>query len=495
MIPFIGEHSPDQSRALSSNLLINCYTETSADKNAKSKFCAKGREGTKLWLDMGDLGDVRGSHKTATGVLYMVCGSSIIRVDSDKTFEVVSSISDLSTTVSMADNGYYLLLADGTNLWALNLTTNVLQEVGAESFKNPTFVDYMDQRFVAINSDPSNDYLTDDVPNNNKIFFSEVGPEGCLTWFNTSFFNSESSADANTAMKIVSDALWVFGQRSIEMYQTDDNPDAPYAKIGGVRNEIGCLAPYSVATIGGSVFWLGSSTSGNNQIYMSQNFTPTVISNPSISYQLDEMGDTSDAVASVFQLNGHTYYQITFIGGNKTFRYDVGENVWARITTREQRTNVENRYAVTFVTAVYSTLLCGISSTENVGSLIVELDPNKYDDWDGRPIINLCQGPHMWSNLKKVFMPMIKIDMQVGLVPQNGQGSKPKLSVAIAGEGYDFNDYVRTIDLPLIGQYAGQVVLSRLGSGYSPVIRITNSDPIPFVLMGVDLKAELSNGY
>ena len=494
MIPFIGEHYPDKSRALSSNLLINCFTEKSQDQNAKSKFSAKGREGTSLWLDMGDLGDIRGSHVTANGLLYRVYGNSLIRVNSDKTFDVVFAVSDLATTVSMADNGFYLMIADGTNLWSFNLSTEVMQDVTPDAFSNPTFVKYIDQRFVAINNDPTRDYSLDSVPQNNKIFFSETGANGGETWFELSFFNSETSADANTSMAIASDALWVWGQKSLEIYKSDSNPDKPFRIVGGVSTEIGCLAPYSVATIGGSVFWLGSSTSGNNQIYMSQNFSPVVISNPAISYELDQMGDTSDAISSTYQLNGHTFYVITFIGGNKTFRYDVNEGVWARLTTRERFTNVENRYAVMFVDSVYSTLLCGISSTENVGSLVVELDPNKYDDWDGRPIINTVQGPHMWSNLKKVFMSMIKIDMDVGSVPQNGQGSKPKLSVSISEDGYVF-DYTRTIELPVIGNYKGQVVLTRLGSAYSPVIRVQNSDPIPFGFLGLDLKAEISNGY
>lgn len=494
MIPFIGEHYPDASRALSSNLLVNCYTEKPSSPNAKSKFVAKGREGTKLWLDIGDYGDIRGSHVTANNLLYRVYGSSLIRVNSDKTFDVLFPLSVGSTTISMADNGYYLMIADGTNLWAFDLTDETLQEVTPDGFTNPTFVKYMDQRFVAINNDPTKDFNVEDVPTNNKIYFSEIGPTGCLDWFSVSFFSSESSADANTSMTIASDALWVFGQRSFEIYQTDTNPDKPYRAIGGVSGEIGCLAPYSVSTIGGSVFWLGSSTSGNNQIYMSQNFTPVVISNPAISYELDQMGDTSDAVASTYQKNGHTFYVITFIGGNKTFVYDVTEGNWSRRTTRERFTNVENRYAVIFIDSVYSTLLCGISSTENVGSLVVELDSEKYDDWDGRPIINTVQGPHLWSNLKQVFMTMLKIDMQVGLVPLNGQGSKPKLSVAFSDEGYVF-DYTRTIELPLTGQYKGQVVLTDLGSAYSPVVRIQNSDPIPFVLMGVDLKAEVSDAY
>lgn len=495
MIPFNGEHYPLKSRAVSSNRLINCYTETSKDPNSKGQFIVIGSEGTREWADLGSIGDIRGSHVTDNGLLYSVYGNSLVRINEDKTFEVLFAVSALSNFVSMADNGYYLVIADGVNLWAFDLVLNTIQEVTPDDFTNPTFVKYMNQRFVAINNDPTKTFSSEQVPNNNKIYFSEVGPTGPLTWLNLSFFSSETSSDANIAMETVGNALWVWGRKSYEIYQTNSNPDRPFYRIGGASGEIGCLAPNSVAKIGGSVFWLGSSSAGNNQIYMSQGLSGIVeISNPAISYELSQMSDTSDAVAFAYQIGSHVFYRITFMGGNKTFVYDVTEGNWARRTTRERLTNVENRSAVLFAVGVYGTILCGISSTENVGSLVIELDLEKYDDWDGRPIVNTVQGPHMWSNLKKVFISMIKIDMQVGLVPQNGQGSKPKLDVSLSNDGYKF-PYTRSIELPLIGKYEGQVILPRWGSAHSPVLRIQNSDPIPFVLIGVDMKAELSNGY
>ena len=494
MIPFNGQHYPHKSRAVASSRLINCYTETIGDQNAKSKFIVIGTEGTNTWLDMGDYGDIRGSHVSANGVLYRVYGDSLIRVNSDKTFDVLQSIGEGARRVSMADNGYYLMLADGTNLWAYNFNTEVLQDATPIDFSNPTYVKYIDQRFVAINSDPTKDYALDDVPNNNKIFFSETGPEGCLTWLNASNFYSETSADANIAMEICNNSLWVWGQRSYEVYQTQGNPDIPFYRIGGASGEIGCLAPNSVTTIGGSVFWLGSSGSGNNQIFMSNGTMPVVISNPAISYQLDQMGDTSDAVGFSYQKESHVFYVITFIGGNKTFVYDVKEQNWSRRTTREKLTNVENRWAVNYIDAVYSTLLCGVSSTENVGSLVLELDSNKYDDWDGRPIVRTLQGPYIWNNLKKLFIRMFKVDMEVGTVPQNGQGANPILEVGISDDGYVF-DYIRRVNLPVIGKYKGQVILTGLGSSYNPVIRLKISDPIPFVVLGADMEVRQSNAY
>jgi hypothetical protein len=494
MIPFIGEHYPHKSRAVASNLLVNCYTETVGDTNAKSKFIVIGSEGTGVWSDLGDLGGIRGSHRTQSGELYRVYGNSLVKINQDKTFSVVYAISDLTTFVSMADNGYYLMIADGVNLWAFDLILQTMQEVTPDDFTNPSFVKYHNQRFYAINKDPTKQFGADQVPNNNKIYFSEVGPTGCLTWLNLSYIVTESSADANIAIESVANAVWVFGQSSYEIFQTSANPDAPLAVIGGASGEIGCLAPYSVAKIGGSVFWLGASKAGRNQIYMSQGLQPVEISNSAISDQIDKMGDTSDAVGFTYKNGNHTFYVLTFIGGNKTFVYDVGEGNWSRRTTRERLTNVENRWAVLFADSVFSTILCGINSTEKVNSLVVELDSYKYDDWDGRPIINTVQGPHMWSNLKRVMIKMIKVDMQVGLIPQTGQGSAPTLDVSISEDGYVFN-YTRTIELPLIGQYKGQVIIPRCGSAHSPVIRIRNSDNVPFVLMGVDMKAEVTSAY
>ena len=51
----------------------------------------------------------------------------------------------------------------------------------------------------------------------------------------------------------------------------------------------GTIAPYSVATNGNTVFWLGSSEQGHGQVWMGSNYQPQKISNPAIDYEIEKI--------------------------------------------------------------------------------------------------------------------------------------------------------------------------------------------------------------
>jgi hypothetical protein len=495
MIPFIGQDYQHRSKEVASNRLVNAYVETIEDENAKSRKIVIGTAGTQVFGDLGNYGQCRGMHTSADGTPYAVYGSSLFEINSDGSGTIRADIGGLSSFVSMADNGYYLMIADGVNLWAYGFALMNLQEVTPADFENPTHVRYLKQRFVAINSDPT--ILTGDtqVPNSNKIYFSEVGPDGCLTWPSLNFFSSESSADSNSGLAIAGNALWVFGRQSYEVYGVQANPDAPYSPIGGGASELGCSAPFSVSTIGGQVFWLGSSRAGKNQVFMSNGYSPQRISNHAIEYELGLISDTTDAVSFTYQQEGHTFYVLTLVGGNKTFVYDVTENYWHERTTRRKLKNVQDRWAPMFSTFAYDKVLCGFNNQEGGNSLVLELELDRYEDWDNRPIVREIQGPIMWEDLRRVFHYEFRLDMDVGHALQIGQGSVPKIMLSYADDAAHTFSSERIIDLPLIGKYVGVVAWRRLGSSRKRVYKVTFSDPIRFIVLGARLKAGGSNAY
>jgi hypothetical protein len=433
-------------------------------------------------------------HTSADGTPYAVYGSSLFEINSDGSGTIRADIGGLSSFVSMADNGYYLMIADGVNLWAYGFALMNLQEVTPADFENPTHVRYLKQRFVAINSDPT--ILTGDtqVPNSNKIYFSEVGPDGCLTWPSLNFFSSESSADSNSGLAIAGNALWVFGRQSYEVYGVQANPDAPYSPIGGGASELGCSAPFSVSTIGGQVFWLGSSRAGKNQVFMSNGYSPQRISTHAIEYQLSLLGDTTDAVSFTYQQEGHVFYVLTLVGGNKTFVFDVTEGVWHNRTTRRALVNIRDRWAPMFSTFAYDKVLCGFNNQEGGNSLVLELDLDGGTDWDGRPVVRVARGVHLWEDLRPVFYKDLKVDIEVG-AKQTGQGSNPILMMRYSDDGGNTYNSERFGTTGKIGKYKWQCSYTFLGSARTRVFELTFSDPNSFVLLGVRALLEGSDAY
>lgn len=494
MIPFADQSNQHRSRDEGSSYLDNFYKESV--EGGKYPFVLIGTPVTETWANLGTFGQCRGLHTTAnaTNSPFGVYGSKLIEIMSNGTGVERADIGNQGSFVSMADNGYYLMIADGVNLWAYNFDTQVMQEVTPADFTAPTFVKYLKQRFVAINADPTRLTGDEQVPNSNKIYYSEVGPDGCLTWPNLNFFSSESTADANTGMAIAGNALWVFGTQSYEVYGLQADPNNPYTPIGGGASELGCSASFSVSTIGGQVFWLGSSRSGKNQVFMSNGYSPVPISTHAIEFQLGEVDDTSDAIGWTYQQEGHIFYVLTLVGGNKTFVYDVTEGVWHNRSTRRKLVNVVDRWAPTFSCFAYERVLVGFNNQEGGDSLVLELKLGGGTDWDGRPVVRTAQGVHLWDDLKPVFYKDLKVDIQVD-AKQEGQGSDPILMMEYSDDaGYTFNSQ-RFGTTGKIGKYKWQCSYTFLGSARSRVFKLTFSDPNPIVILGVRAELEGSNAY
>ena len=492
MIPFAEESNQHRSRDESTAYLENFYKESV--KGGKYPFVLIGTPVTVEWADLGSLGQCRGMHTTASGVLFVVYGSSLVEVDSAGVGVVRADIGNEASFVSMADNGYYLAIADGVNLWAYNFDLQNLQEVTPADFENPTKVVYLKQRFVAINADPTVLTGATQVPNSNKVYYSEVGPDGVLTWPSLNFFSSESTADANTGLAVASNALWVFGTQSYEVYGVQSDPNNPFAPIGGGATELGCSAKDSVSTIGGQVFWLGSSRAGKNQVFMSNGYSPVEISTHAINYQLSKISDTSDAVGWTYQQEGHVFYVLTFIGGNKTFVYDVTEGVWHNRTTRRKLVNIRDRWAPLFSAFAYERVLVGFNNQEGGNSLILELSLDGGTDWDGRPMVREAQGVHLWDDLRPVFYRDFKVDVDVKAT-QTGQGSDPQLMMSFSDDGGNEFTSERLGTTGKVGKYEWQCSWAFLGSARSRVFKLTFSDPNQIVILGARALLEGSSVY
>lgn len=496
MIPFVGFDYKGRTRANGQSRAINCYPESVDDPQAKSRFLLIGTPGTSSFSNMGELGVCRGLHATANGQAFGVYGSSLVEFESNGTYNIRGDIGTLANPVSFADNGYYIIMADGVKMWSYKLATNTLAEVTLGDFTNPTTVIFYKQRFWAINQDPTATESADNVPNNNKVYFSEVGPDGGLTWPSLNFFSTESTADANTGLAVAGGNIWIFGTRSFEIFRVTANPDAPASLIGGTASEMGCSARYSVATIGSSVFWLGSSKAGKNQVFMSNGLQAQVISDNDLDFRLGEIADTSDAQSFCYQQEGHVFYVLSFMSGDKTYVYDVTEGGWHERQTRELNTNVRHRWAPIYSMFAFEKVLVGFNnSQESPDSLLLELDLDKYDEWDYRPIVRYVESPELWNDLRPIFFDEIMIEMDVGNVQQTGQGSAPLITIGYSNDGgYTWNNE-RIVSMPLIGQYRGIVRTQRLGSSRRRKFSLQYSEPNKFVILGASAKTRGSNAW
>lgn len=480
MIPFIGETYPHQSLDVSAQKTLNMYPEIiGADKQGKSQYILIGTPGSTVFSDLTSLTNspCRGLHFTSTSVLYGVYGTKLVRVASDGSIAESYTLSGGSSRVSMADNGKYLLIADRQNIWKLEMDTGAFESINTLPFTEPQQVKYLKQRFISFGI------------NSNTFYWSEVGPDGPNTWEALNVASAEGSADYITSMAVSDGELYVFGPRSYQVFTVSPDVDLPFVPVGGSFTNIGLGAIDSVAEIGGTILWLGSSTAGKNQVYMMNGYNAEVISNYAISTLLNKAdissgtpNTTSDAVGFTYQQNNHIFYVLTLRQANRTIVYDITTNQWHERSSRDPIYNRENKWHPTFAVYAYDRVLVGNNTVPN----ILELDLEKYTEYDGRAIKRQRIGPTLWDELAPVFHRDFYIDVQtgVGLSDNTAQGYDPQIMLRWSDDGGYTWSSERWKTLGKIGEYQTRVKWNKLGRSRSRVYEVTVTDPVKVVFLG-----------
>jgi hypothetical protein len=122
--------------------------------------------------------------------------------------------------------------------------------------------------------------------------------------------------------------VWVFGTDSTEVWYNAGAADFPLARIQGAFNEIGCVAPYSIAKVDNGVFWLGADARGQGIVYRANGYVGQRVSTHAVEWQIQQYSNMSDAVAYTYQQDGHAFYVLNFPSGNTTWVLDVATGVW-----------------------------------------------------------------------------------------------------------------------------------------------------------------------
>ena len=473
IVPWVTQTYPHKSLNVSPVETINWYVENVAQPESKAQSIIMPTPGTELSWDLSSIttGSIRAEYYTSTSRFFVVAGGSLIELpnpngSSDFEDPVERMGVSIVGPMSITDNGKYLVMADGFSLMLFNMETNSV-ESASYTFESPTFVEYLNNRVVVTN-------------NTNQFYWSELGEDGVLDWPALNFATAELSADTIIGMGIKDGELWLFGDRSYEVWRIGSNPNLPFNRVGGTGTEIGCGAPYSIATIGGNIFWLGSSKAGKNQVFVSNGYGAQEISNHAIENLISDSSEySSSSIAFAYQQNGHVFYVLNLIDANKTIVFDTKTGAWHQRVTRDPFTNEMNRWIALYASFAFGKVYVGHSTEPK----ILELNLNKYDEYDGRAIVRTHQGPILWKELTKVVHSEFQIDIETGVGLQNGQGKDPQAMLQYSDDsGHTWSsEYWDTIGK--VGEYTTQLSYRRLGSSRDRVYKLTISDPVKAVII------------
>lgn len=253
----------------------------------------------------------------STGQYFVLDASGIWEISNTGTPTSRGSFSSSTVAASMVDNGVTLLISTGlTTSYTLNLASGSAVAIVDVNF--PVLsggVTYLDGYFVAA------EY------GSGRFWVSALNDAS--DWTPAMFATAESYGDKLSVAFASNGQLYLFGERSIEIWYRTDNDLFPFQRISGAFIPLGIYG-YNVAESNGSLYFATEMDSGGNfAIWKLTGSSVERISTPYIEALINNSFTQSSPILSVYAWQGHEFVQVnTSSIGESTLEYDASIGAW-----------------------------------------------------------------------------------------------------------------------------------------------------------------------
>ena len=476
--PILGSAYVARSINAANNRMVNLFPEAIPAGGLEAGFLnrAPGLE----FLQTVGTGPIRAlwAHQTNGSDFYVVSGQEVYKLTGLTATPTLLGTVSGTGPVSIADNGTQIFFACNGPSYIYNEVTNVFAQITDADFPGAVTVGYIDGYFVF------------NEPNSQRIWVTTL-LDG-LSVDPLEFSEAIGSPDGVVGLIVDHREVWVFGSDSVEVWYNSAEVDFPLARIQGAFNEIGCIAPYSIAKLDNGLFWLGTDARGQGIVYRANGYTGARVSTHAIEYAIAQYGNISDALAYTYQQEGHSFYVLIFPTANATWVYDVSTQMW-----HERAGFVNGAF-----TRHRSNCQCNFEGNTVVGDFqngnIYTFDLDIYAD---------NSQPQKWlrswralapgqNNLKRTAHHSLQLDAETGVGLVVGQGSQPEAMLRWSDDGGHTWSNEHWQLMGAIGQYGYRTIWRRLGMTLKlrdRVYEVSGTDPVKIAIMGAELYVTPTN--
>lgn len=325
---FIGPSDPARSVIHNVERTINLYFEGGRrGTTPKTPAALYGTPGLRIFANLGGA-RVRGLFAQDQQA-WAVADDGLFELFTDGTFTRRGTVQDDHLPVTFASNGrqgHQLFIVAGEDGYILDTTTNAFVNISDPDFPAYALMGaFVDGYFVVLDGD------------NNSFQLSAL--EDGTAWDGLDVAIVSTSSDRVISMAVSHRQLWLFGTKTTQIWYNSGNADFPFEPIQGVFIEQGMLAPWSVANLADTLFWLGWDVHGSGIVWMANGYTPQRVSTSAVEdairqYQSLQIGGAlSDVIAWTYQEDGHAFYVLYLPQGptgrdHTSWVYDVTEGSW-----------------------------------------------------------------------------------------------------------------------------------------------------------------------
>lgn len=424
-------------------------------------------------------GTGRGLYRATNGDLYATIDDIIYFVSDSWVFSAVGNIGHGTSVVSMADNGQdvgdQICVVDGSvNGWEIVLSTRAFSQIvdATGTFVGANRVDYL-QGFFLFNA-PNTPYWYISLTNS-------------LTFNALDIAAKSSYADSIQTLGVRQREVWLIGVLSTEPWYLSGAADFPFEAIASTFVPYGCIAKYSMCSIDVNLFWLSQDLKGQGIAVQSDGYNAKRISTYALEQEWQQYETLEDAVASTYQVAGHTFWSISFPTADKTWVYDLSTGQWYQSTWTDTNGD-EHRDRVAFYAHAYGKV---VGQDWETGELY-EIDTETYTD-NGDAIFFRRGFPHVLNEMKRLTHWSLTVDIQCGTTSETGdEDDDPMLNMRYSDDrGQTWSDPV-TSTFGRIGQYDISPQYQRLGMARDRVYEVFWAEDLKTALNGLYLEAEQS---
>lgn len=500
---FVGPTYTGKSTFVDAESLINMYPEVAGGgAKAKARITYYGTPGCQFFTQLpGQIWAVASTHWGISGGSFFqwaIAGSLtapfLYRINEDGTFVVQVNGGGAPAALTQPGGAVltgWRIVANTTQLFLLPIGTGLnaasyYLDIETEHVFQITDADYP----TACAGTYLDGFIVVAKPSSQAIFASDF--EDVSSW--NALSTGTQLIDPDIIVGLIADheQLWVFGTNKIQVWYNAGLSPFPFAPVPGAVMEVGCAASESICRLDNGLFWLGSDERGAGVAYRNRGYEPIRISTNAIEAAWQSYTVISDAIGYPVQINGHSWFVLSFPTAGATWVYDATTGMWFQWMAWSLTTNTF------FPTLARFHAFDHVSNRHLVGGgdisgNLYELSPNIFTD-DGNGIKRVRRSPHVSEEMLRVFYSQIQFDMQVGstesLVDGNGKPRPAYINLRWSNDGGNTWGNDNQISIGSTGQYQVRVQMNRLGSGRNRVFEWSITDPVPVALIAAWLDVE-----
>jgi hypothetical protein len=483
-VNLLGGNYRHKYKAWNSQECINWYPvyQTAVEKN-KSSIALFPTPGLTEFCDLTGT-SIRGLIVVDTINVYRafaVCGKTLYEIGKDASFTSMGTLSSFldgtDSKVSMeVNNSNQLYIADSAAGYVFNLLTDTLTEITDAQYVAGNTSGYLDGYIFTVANDASGS------SNEGRIWFSDISDASA---WSGNVIDPSFASDKAQAIGIVNDNLAFINTNSTTVYRNDGTN--PFSEISGSTTQIGTRAPNSVVSFKEGVVWLGGSRLGEVAVYfLSRDYTIQQISPPSITWQLNNKINTSDAEGFIQHTkDGHLFYYLTVPALETTYVYNFITKEWHQRKSRrgfptQQGENLQYRFRGRNYINFHGMNLFG----DWYSGKIFKEDYDVYTE-DSQIITRVFSSPVYTEEKRQMLINSIELDCHSGEGATTGQGVEPILEFRKSTDGGRTYNNPRIVYLNRLGQRENRVRLTQLGSARDWHVSFTLTDPIDLAVFDV----------